>query len=65
MEARCRCGSPVPHPFYEMGCIECGAACCPACAVPLESATYCLRCAESVLEVPWGAARRATQVESA
>lgn len=57
METRCRCGSPIAYPFYQLGCIECGAGCCPACAFPLESATYCARCAESILELPWGAAR--------
>jgi hypothetical protein len=54
MEARCRCGGPIAYPFHQFGCIQCGAGCCPACAFPLESATYCARCAESILEVPWG-----------
>jgi len=48
----CRCGRPILYPFHQLGCIECGADCCPACAVPLESTTYCARCAESILEVP-------------
>ena len=65
MSVRCRCGSPISYPFYQLGCIECGAACCPACAFPLESATYCLRCAEAILEVPWAAARLAARAETA
>jgi len=65
MEARCRCGSPIHYSFDHLGCIECGAACCPACAFPLESATYCARCAESILEVPWGTARLTSHVQMA
>jgi hypothetical protein len=33
------------------GCLECGAACCPACAIHLESAAYCGACARSLLDV--------------
>jgi len=51
METRCRCGNPILYPFYQLGCLECGAACCPACAVSLESAPYCARCAGSILGV--------------
>ena len=57
MNARCRCGNLLTHSFYQMGCIECGAACCPACAVLIESATYCARCAEAILEAPWSSDR--------
>lgn len=59
MEVRCRCGSSIRYSFYDLGRIECGEPCCPACAFPLESATYCLRCAESILDVPWSARRLA------
>ena len=31
-------------------CFRCGAYCCPACAFALDSATYCLGCAEAILE---------------
>jgi hypothetical protein len=31
-------------------CVKCGAPCCSACAFSLEAATYCARCAESVLD---------------
>lgn len=65
MDTQCRCGSWIHHAFDQLGCIECGAACCPACAFPLESATYCRRCAESILEVAWGAARLTPRVEMA
>lgn len=51
MSASCRCGSQVDHAFHAFACIECGAACCPACAVPLESVTYCGACARSLLGV--------------
>ncbi len=49
MGGRCRCGSQISHAFHELGCIECGGPVCPACAVPLESATYCQGCAGSLL----------------
>ncbi|HET8578382.1 MAG TPA: hypothetical protein VFO18_14910 [Methylomirabilota bacterium] len=56
MGQRCRCGTEVRHAFDHLGCIQCGAACCPACSYELESANYCPRCAESLLELPWAAA---------
>jgi hypothetical protein len=45
----CGCSADVR---YELGCLECGTACCPACAVHLESATYCQACAGVLLGVP-------------
>jgi hypothetical protein len=33
-----------------LGCLSCGASCCAACAIPLESATYCASCARSLLD---------------
>jgi len=54
MQARCVCGNPIDHPFDELGCIQCGQACCPACGVSLESVTYCAGCARAFLEVPGG-----------
>ncbi len=41
MGAQCRCGTEVEFSFDQLGCIECGAACCPACSYQLESASYC------------------------
>jgi hypothetical protein len=49
MGDRCHCGTAGPG-LVHLGCLECGAACCPACAVPLESATYCGGCAAALLE---------------
>jgi hypothetical protein len=51
MAGRCGCGSEVTYTFHAFGCLECGAACCPACAVALESATYCRCCADSLFGV--------------
>jgi hypothetical protein len=45
MERRCSCGGRIERPTDALGCIECGWACCPACAVPLESVAYCASCA--------------------
>jgi hypothetical protein len=50
--AHCRCGTEVQFSFNHLGCIACGAACCPACSYQLESANYCAPCAESLLEMP-------------
>jgi len=58
MSTRCHCGSDVQNQFDHLGCIQCGAACCPTCSSQLESATYCGACAESILEVPWDPAAR-------
>jgi hypothetical protein len=55
MSLRCRCGAPVPYAFEQLGCIECGQPCCPACAFFLESVWYCARCAGALLEAPDGA----------
>ena len=53
MGGRCRCGTEIQFAFNHLGCIECGAACCPACSYQLESTTYCSSCAGSLLELPW------------
>jgi hypothetical protein len=58
MGARCQCGSDVQFHFDHLGCIQCGAPCCPACSYELESASYCRTCAERILEVPWNPATR-------
>jgi hypothetical protein len=51
MRAVCRCGSPIlSSPLGERTCMKCGATCCSACAFSLDSATYCSRCAESILD---------------
>jgi hypothetical protein len=52
METLCRCGRALAHSFDELGCLECGRACCPACGVFLESVTYCAQCASVLLETP-------------
>jgi hypothetical protein len=36
---------------HVLGCLTCGASCCAACAIHLESVTYCASCARSLLEV--------------
>jgi len=46
----CRCGRDVPYAFHDLGCLACGARCCPACAIALEAASYCAPCAGSLLE---------------
>jgi hypothetical protein len=52
MAGHCRCGKEVQFAFEQLGCIECGASCCPGCSYQLESTHYCGSCAESLLELP-------------
>jgi hypothetical protein len=47
--ASCGCAKDVHKASYDLGCIDCGTAVCPSCAVPLESALYCRSCARSLL----------------
>ncbi len=47
MPGQCSC---QPRVKPALGCLECGAACCAACAIHLESVTYCARCARELLE---------------
>jgi hypothetical protein len=44
----CACGTPS----HRLGCLQCGAAVCPHCAIPMESATYCRSCASTLLDAP-------------
>jgi len=46
---RCRCGLLVERGSERFGCLECGAACCTACAITLESVAYCRYCAATLL----------------
>src|SRR5512132_1568096 len=45
---RCRCGDPVARGAERFG-LECGGACCTACAITLESVAYCRYCAATLL----------------
>lgn len=45
----CQCGSQTQHSSERLGCLDCGGACCPRCAVALESASYCRKCAGELL----------------
>jgi len=56
MVTRCRCGSEVRFAFEELGCIACGAPCCPRCSYELESTHYCGACGARLLELPWAPA---------
>lgn len=47
MSRPCSCAGPGET--VNLGCVECGAACCPDCAIHLESAAYCADCAEALL----------------
>jgi hypothetical protein len=49
MTAPCDCGAHGRYALEPLACWECGAACCAACAVSLESVPYCRACAGSLL----------------
>jgi hypothetical protein len=51
MRSPCSCGGPARYRLYDVTCLECGMPCCPSCTFIFESATYCARCAESILEI--------------
>ncbi|PYN91150.1 MAG: hypothetical protein DMD91_34785 [Candidatus Rokuibacteriota bacterium] len=46
---RCHCGRNVAPASHRFGCLECGAGCCAACAITLESVAYCRDCASTLL----------------
>ncbi|HEV8585767.1 MAG TPA: hypothetical protein VGT02_12420 [Methylomirabilota bacterium] len=48
MDERCGCGHEEPGAL--LGCLDCGTTCCRACAIHLESATYCRACAGALLD---------------
>ena len=37
-------------PDRALVCVRCGAACCPLCVYVFESASYCTRCAETLVD---------------
>ena len=51
MKGTCNCGSPFLRLFDDLGCAGCGHQCCRGCAVVIESAAYCVRCADLLVEV--------------
>jgi hypothetical protein len=48
MRRTCSCGSPFLRLFDDLGCVGCGHQCCRGCAVVIESAPYCVQCAEAL-----------------
>jgi len=45
MTPTCECALLHNDPAVLRGCRECGTACCPSCAIEIESDTYCRWCA--------------------
>ena len=60
----CVCGMPLSHVVEELGCIQCGRACCLACGVSLESVTYCPACATALMDLPIAHPAGALSVQS-
>ena len=52
MVGQCNCDSQQQSAFYNLECLDCGSPVCPACAISLESATYCHTCAGVLLDAP-------------
>ncbi|HXH85107.1 MAG TPA: hypothetical protein VNN07_19515 [Candidatus Tectomicrobia bacterium] len=52
MHAACECGAEARSHLHSFGCLECGSAVCPSCAIHLESAAYCRTCAATLLDTP-------------
>lgn len=50
---QCLCGRELRSEAERLACIDCGAGCCPACAIHLESTAYCRTCAGSLLGTPF------------
>ena len=50
MDKICDCGSEAASSLQGLSCRKCGAPCCPSCAFALDSATYCVKCTESILD---------------
>src|SRR4029077_1509319 len=48
MRRVCSCGSPFLRLFDDLGCVGCGQQCCRGCAVVIESAAYCVQCADAL-----------------
>ena len=50
MHAQCNCSTDHQTFGYSLACLDCGSACCPECAISIESVTYCRSCAAALLE---------------
>jgi hypothetical protein len=50
MLAQCSCSPDERTYVHSLGCVDCGSACCPECAISLESVTYCRSCAAALLD---------------
>src|SRR5262245_31280297 len=50
MRVVCGCGGRILAGTDERLCIKCGITCCADCAFSVDAATYCARCAESILD---------------
>lgn len=66
MDERCCSSHPIADDIrtelgcLDLGCIECGRACCAACGVWLESVIYCRGCAGTFRDMPAEAAAAAS-----
>jgi hypothetical protein len=52
MLGQCGCVTRCEIPFTASDASTAASACCPECAISLESATYCRTCAAPLLEAP-------------
>ena len=50
VEGLADCGCGRDGVAARFGCLDCGASCCAACAIALESVAYCRDCAVALLD---------------
>jgi hypothetical protein len=51
MAKRCQCGHYIESYLEDLGCLECGTSCCPACSYSPEDVVHCASCAEEIFNV--------------
>ncbi|MBI3003051.1 MAG: hypothetical protein HYY54_05440 [candidate division NC10 bacterium] len=49
MRGRCQCGGAIAFAHEDLGCLQCGEACCPACAFRPEGHVFCPACTGRML----------------
>jgi hypothetical protein len=49
MRGRCTCGGAIAFAHEDLGCLQCGEACCPACAFRPEGRVFCPTCTGRML----------------
>lgn len=51
MTKTCHCGHWIDSYLEDLGCLECGASCCPACSYSPEAIVHCASCAQEIFNI--------------